>query len=146
MLVDLKQAAIALPATATDDQVAAAKAKLAALKGQMHGCDGFEDIAGKTDGVLAGDLGESEAKDLAPAFRDAALTVPVGQISDPIRSDQGVHLIAVCARRTNAAQGMDHDAIENQLYGEQLQMINRRYLRDLHNNAAIDVAQATGGS
>jgi peptidyl-prolyl cis-trans isomerase SurA len=146
VLISLKQAAIALPADAPQDQVDAARAKLEALRGQLHGCDQFEAIAGKVDGVLAGDLGEAEAKDLSPAFRDAALALPVGQISEPIRSDQGVHLLAVCSKRSNAAQGLNHDQIENRLIGEQLQMINKRYLRDLRNSASIDVRGAQAGS
>ncbi|MBV9997284.1 MAG: peptidylprolyl isomerase [Caulobacteraceae bacterium] len=138
-IVDLKQAAIALAADAPADQVAAAQAKLEALRGKLHGCDNFEAIAGKADGVLAGDLGESDVRDLAPAFHDAATTVPVGEVSAPLRSDQGLHLIAVCSRRSNAGQGLDHDQIENRLAGEQLSMMSRRYLRDLSNSASIEI-------
>jgi peptidyl-prolyl cis-trans isomerase SurA len=146
VLISLKQAAIALGSDAPADQVEAARAKLEALRGTLHGCDGFEATAGKVDGVLAGDLGEAEAKDLAPAFRDAALSLPIGQVSEPIRSDQGLHLLVVCNKRSNAAQGMDHDQIENRLMGEQLEMIKKRYLRDLRNSASIEVRESTAGS
>ena len=146
LLVSLKQAAIALPADAPQDQVDAAKAKLEALRPQLHGCDDFETIAGKTDGVLAGDLGEAEVKDLAPAFRDAATSVPVGQVSEPIRSDQGLHLLAVCNKRRNSAQGLDHDQIENILFANALQMIAKRQVRDLRNAASIEYHAGDGGS
>ncbi|HVM99693.1 MAG TPA: peptidylprolyl isomerase [Caulobacteraceae bacterium] len=146
VLISLKQAAIALPTDAPADQVDAARAKLEALRPQLKGCDGFETTAGKVDGVLAGDLGEAEAKDLAPAFRDAALSLPIGQVSEPIRSDQGLHLLIVCNKRSNAAQGLDRAQIENRLMGEQLQMINKRYLRDLRNSASIEVHESVAGS
>jgi peptidyl-prolyl cis-trans isomerase SurA len=146
VLISLKQAAIALPADAPQAQVDAARVKLEALRGELHGCDNFEAIAAKTEGVLAGDLGEADAKDLAPAFRDAAVALAVGQVSDPIRSDQGLHLLAVCGKRSNTAQGLDHDAIENRLIGEELQMINKRYIRDLRNSASIEVRSAPAGS
>jgi len=146
VLINLKQAAIALPSNAPQDQVDAAKAKLEALRGQLHGCDTFEATAGKVPGVLAGDLGEADAKDLAPAFRDAATSLPIGQVSEPIRSDQGLHLLVVCSKRSNAAQGLNHDQIQNQLMGDQLQMINKRYLRDLRNSASIEVRETQAGS
>jgi peptidyl-prolyl cis-trans isomerase SurA len=146
VLINLKQAAIALPASAPQDQVDAAKAKLEALRGQLHGCDGFEATAGKVDGVLAGDLGEADAKDLAPAFRDAATTLPIGQVSEPIRSDQGLHLLVVCGKRSNTAQGLTHDQIENQLMGEQLEMIEKRQRRDLRSSASIEVRETQAGS
>ena len=146
VLISLKQAAIALPADAPQAQVDAARAKLEALRSQLHGCDRFEAIAGKVDGVLAGDLGEAQAKDLAPAFRDAAMALPVGAVSEPIRSDQGLHLLAVCGKRSNAAQGLDRDQIANRLMGEQLQMINKREIRDLRNSASIELRTAQAGS
>ena len=78
--------------------------------------------------------------------RDAALALPVGQISEPIRSDQGLHLLAVCGKRSNTAEGLDHDQIENRLMGERLEMINKRSIRDLRNSASIEVRQTTAGS
>lgn len=146
VLISLKQAAIALPLNAPDADVEAARAKLEAVKGQLHGCDNFEAIAGKTPGVLAGDLGEADAKDLAPAFRDAAMALGVGQISDPIRSDQGLHILAVCSKRSNSAQGLDHDQIENRLVGQELDMIRKREIRDLRNSASIEVRTSQSGS
>jgi peptidyl-prolyl cis-trans isomerase SurA len=146
LLISLKQAAIALPSDAPQAQVDAARATLETLRAQLHGCDNFETIAGRVQGVLAGDLGEAEAKDLAPAFRDAALALQVGEISEPIRSDQGLHLVAVCSKRSNTAQGLDHDQIENRLMGERLEMINKRSIRDLRNSASIEVRQSTTGS
>ncbi len=143
MLISLKQAAIALPSDAPADQVAAATAKLAALRAQLHGCADFETIAGHVPGVLAGDLGEAQASELAPAFRSAAISLHVGQISEPIRSDEGLHLIAVCGKRSSTAAGLDHDQIENRLVGERLEMINKRSLRDLRNNASIEVRQSS---
>lgn len=146
VLIHMKQAAIALPSDAPQSQVDAARAKLEALRGQLHGCDDFEATAGKVAGVLAGDLGEAEAKDLAPAFREAALTLPVGQVSEPIRSDVGLHLLAVCDKRSSSAQNLNPEEIKHRLMGEQLEMIAKRYIRDLQNSAAIEVRGAPSGS
>ena len=146
VIVSLKQAAIALPADAAQDQVDAARAKLEALRPQLKGCDTFESVAGKVDGVLAGDLGEADVKDLAPAFRDTATSLPVGQVSEPVRSDQGLHLLIVCNKRSNAAGGMSRDQIENVLYGEALGMISKRQVRDLRNAASIEIHAAQSGS
>jgi peptidyl-prolyl cis-trans isomerase SurA len=137
-LVSLKQAAVALPAGATDDQVAAAKAKLDVLRGRVNGCDTLQVQAAKIDGVIYGDLGEAEIKDLAPAFRDAAQTLNVGQVSEPLRTDAGLHVIAICNKRQPGADLMNHDEIENRLVGQQLAMISKRYLRDLRNSATIE--------
>ena len=94
--------------------------------------------------MLAGDLGEADAKDLAPAFRDAAMGLSVGQVSEPIRSDQGLHLLAVCGKRSNRRRASTTTQIENRLIGEELQMITKRYMRDLRNSATIEVRTSEG--
>jgi peptidyl-prolyl cis-trans isomerase SurA len=137
-LVDLKQVALALPKDATQAQIDAAHKVLVDLKPKITSCETLEATAGKVEGVVAGDLGEAEITDLAPAFQEAANSLKVGQVSDPIRTDAGLHLIAVCGKRQSGAQAPTHDQIENRLRGQQLALISKRYLRDLRNSATIE--------
>lgn len=138
MLVNLKQAAVGLPQTATPADEAAARATLTALKPDIKSCATLEATAGKVQGVIAGDLGEAEVADLAPQFREAAEKLNVGEISDPIRTQAGLHLVAVCGRRAASAGQADKQQIEQRLFGQQLSMIARRYMRDLRNSATIE--------
>jgi peptidyl-prolyl cis-trans isomerase SurA len=108
------------------------------LRPKLAGCDNLESAAAKVPGAVSGDLGEAETKDLAPAFRAAAESLKVGEVSDPIRTEVGLHLIAVCARRHGGAESMTTEQIENRLYGQELSMIARRQLRDLRNSATIE--------
>ncbi|MGE5567143.1 MAG: peptidylprolyl isomerase [Parcubacteria group bacterium] len=137
-LISLKQAAVALPLTASEADVAAAQAKLEALRPKITGCDNIEAAAQGVDGVVAGDLGEAELNDLAPGFRDAAQNMQPGQVSAPIRTAAGLHLIAVCGKRQSGAQIPSAEQIENKLYSQQLAMISKRYLRDLRTSATIE--------
>lgn len=137
-IVDLKQVAAPLASDATEAQVAAATKQLSDLKPKITSCQTLEDTAGKVDSLVAGDLGEAEITDLAPAFQEAANKLDVGQISDPIRTDAGLHLIAVCGKRQGGANAPTHDQIENRLRGQQLALIAKRYLRDLRNQATIE--------
>ena len=137
-LVSLKQAAVPLAEGAKPEDEAAARAKLAALKPQIKDCATLEATTAKTPGVIAGDLGEAEVADLAPQFQAAAGALEVGQVSDPIRTAAGLHLVAVCARRSASAGQANKEQIEQRLYGQQLSMIARRYMRDLRTSATIE--------
>jgi peptidyl-prolyl cis-trans isomerase SurA len=137
-LVTLKQAAISLGADASPTDVADAQAKLMKLKGEIKGCDGLEARASRVPGVVAGDLGEADVKDLKPEFRDVALKLAVGEVSDPIRTDAGLHLLAVCARRQAGVDIPTADEMEARLREDQLTLISRRQLRDLRNSATIE--------
>lgn len=137
-LVSLKQAAVPLPQGASAEDEAAARAKLVALKPQIPNCAGLEAAAQKVQGVVAGDLGEADVNDLAAPFREASENLKVGEISDPIRTGAGLHLVAVCARRNAGGGQMDKEQIESRLFSQQLSMIARRYMRDLRNSATIE--------
>jgi peptidyl-prolyl cis-trans isomerase SurA len=137
-LVDLKQAAVQLPATATAADESAARDKLMKVRATAKGCADLETAAAKVPGVVAGDLGEAEIADLAPEFRQAAQSLEVGQFSEPIRTKVGMHLVAVCGKRASGGAVLTHDDIENRLFGQQLAMISRRYMRDLRTSATIE--------
>jgi peptidyl-prolyl cis-trans isomerase SurA len=138
VVVKLKQVAIALPKTATPEEASAAEAKLSAMRSKIEGCDNLESVAAKTPGAVAGDLGETDTKDLAPAFRTVVDGLQAGQVSEPVRTDAGFHLIAVCEKRKGGANAMTRDQIQDRLYGQELAMIAKRSLRDLRNNATIE--------
>jgi peptidyl-prolyl cis-trans isomerase SurA len=138
-LISLKQAAISLPPDATPQAVADAQRKLMALRGELKdGCDGLEARAAKVDGVVAGDLGEADLKDLKPEFRDAVQSLTAGQVSEPIRTDAGLHLIAVCGRRQAGVNIPPTDEIEARLKEQEISLISKRSLRDLRNSATIE--------
>jgi peptidyl-prolyl cis-trans isomerase SurA len=138
MIVELKQAAISLDASATDAAVSAAQTKLMALKAKITSCADVEPQAAKFDGVVAGDLGQTDLKDLAPSFQQAIAGLKVGQVSDPIRTSAGLHLIALCDRHQSGVNIPSRDEIEARLEDQQLDLISRRYLRDLRSSATIE--------
>ena len=137
-VVNLRQLAIRLPKDAPQDQVAAATATLTNLRAQAKGCASLDALAAKAKGVVAADLGETELNDLSGPFKTAAETLQPDQLSEPIRTDVGLHLVAVCAKRSGGANVPSKTEIQNRIYSEQLAAMSRRYLRDLRNSADIE--------
>lgn len=136
--VSLKQAAVALPQGVSDAEITAARARLSELRAQLTGCAGVEEAAGRFPGVVAGDLGEAELKDLSPAFRAAVEGLTPGQTSEPIRTSVGLHILTVCAKGSAGGTGISAEQVEGRLYSQQLSMIARRYMRDLRTAATIE--------
>jgi peptidyl-prolyl cis-trans isomerase D len=54
-------------------------------------------------GARGGDLGTFDRNRMVPEFTKAAFALPVGQISEPVRTKFGYHLIEVTAQETGAA-------------------------------------------
>lgn len=136
-LAQIKQVMVELPETATEAQVAAAMQRLEALRPQLT-CDNILARATSEQGLLGTDLGEADPANLLPQFQQVARSGAVGSISTPIRTQLGVHLLAVCGRRAGGAQAPNAQQVENRLFGQNLQTLERRYLRDLRQDAAIE--------
>jgi peptidyl-prolyl cis-trans isomerase SurA len=137
-IVSLKQAALRLPKDATQADLDAAAKTLMTFRSSGVTCADLESKAANVSGLVAGDLGTSDVNDLAPEFKTAAESLPVGQMSEPIRTPVGLHLIMVCDRKSGEINLPSKQQVENRLHGEQLSMLSRRYLRDLRNSATIE--------
>jgi peptidyl-prolyl cis-trans isomerase SurA len=137
-MVALKQAAVRLDKDATPAQISAAETELKGLKPQIKGCSNIEQVAAKAQGVISADLGEAEITDLRGPFKDAAEKLQPGEVSDPIRTDVGLHLVAVCSKHAGGSKLPSREDIQNRLQSEQLSVMSRRYLRDLRNSATIE--------
>jgi len=74
----------------------------------------------------------------------AALTknLPLGQISEPIDTPKGRRFFAVCGRTAGNAEGLPSaDDIRRRMEEEQLELLARRQMLDLHRNSIIDIRQ-----
>lgn len=137
-MVSLKQAAVRLGADAPAADIEAARAKLEGLRGQIKSCETIDADAAKVDGVVVGDLGEADVKDLSESFRTAISSLQPGQVSAPVRTNAGLHLVALCSRRAAGPNQPSRDDVENRLAEQELVMIARRELRNLRNSASIE--------
>lgn len=136
-LVQMKQIMVETPEGATPDQIAAATARLEAIRAQIT-CDNMLARATSEQGLLGADLGESDIGDLAPQFQQVARSAEVGTISAPVRTPLGVHLLAVCGRRMGGPDVPTFQQVENRLQNQNLAMLARRYIRDLRADALIE--------
>lgn len=137
-MANLRQAGVRLAPGATEAQVAEATAALNRLRDSGVTCENIVARANQTPGVIGSELGEANVADLAAPFQEIARNAPVGSISTPQRSEQGMHLIAMCGRRVASDSIPTREEIEQNLSREQLNMLNRRYIRDLRNAATIE--------
>lgn len=137
-LVQIRQVMIELPETAGEADVAAATQRLEALRPQLT-CETMLQRATSEQGLLGSDLGEADVQNLAPQFQQVARSAEVGSISTPVRTPLGVHLLAVCGRRAGGIEAPDARAVENQLFRQNLATLARRYMRDLREDALIEM-------
>ena len=132
----IKQILLPLPDDATDQQQQEMDARAVEVGKQVNGCDGMEEIAAEAGASGSGDLGTMKLGDLPAPIQSIVRSLPIGQASDPIRVAGGMSVLVVC-ERTDA--GIDREAIREQLVNGQLDLLSRRYMRDLRRSANVDI-------
>ncbi len=132
----LKQVVFALPEGAGEDRKQALIAQAEDARGKIAGCAGLDALAAEIGSSGSNDLGTVSPGDLSPRIRDIVISLPVGQPSAPMAIPGGLGILVVCERTDS---GVDRAKIRERLSGQRLDMLARRYMRDLRRNANVDV-------
>jgi parvulin-like peptidyl-prolyl isomerase len=94
----LRAAVLSKTPTAADSAASLDRAR--EVRAEIVGGADFATVAGRESGdqgtaALGGDLGVFLPGEMSPAFNDAAFTAPVGQVTEPVQTPFGYHLIEV---------------------------------------------------
>lgn len=134
--VQLKQVLVSLAADASEDDVKKAEALAAAARERIDGCQRVDELAEELGTPGSGDLGTLKLSELPQPIRDTVQTLPIGQGSQPLQVAGGLSVLVVCAREDS---GIDRKRIEERLTLERLNVLSRRYMRDLRRSANVDI-------
>ena len=135
----LKQIALPLTPVAQEPDIARALARARSIASSLQGCESMDAMIEEVGNPQSGDLGTLRLGDMPPRFRDALVDLPVGQPSAPVRSESGVHVFMACARVEPAPVVPDRNEIADFIWSQRVDMLARRYLRDLRRIATIDI-------
>lgn len=136
VMLHLKQILIAIPSGASEEQRRAAAERAGQARERIAGCAGLDALAGEIGAPGSGDLGTVKSSDLPAPIRDAVMALPIGQPSRPVSVSGGLAVLVVCNR---AESGIDRQRIAERLTAERLDMLARRYMRDLRRSANVDI-------
>lgn len=111
----------------------------AALKRLMEGKEGFAAIAkdvSKDKGSEGGDLGWFTKDRMVPEFADAAFKLEVDQVSDPVKTPFGWHIIEVVGKRQKTFPPLDQ--VKEQVTRYVVQKAQTELVADLRKTAKIE--------
>lgn len=77
-------------------------------------------------------------------FHDVLASLETEKVSEPVQSEGSFHAVVLCEK--DEGFGLpSRRVIENRLEAEELELISRRYLRDVERNSAVEVRMRAGG-
>ncbi len=137
--VSLSQILFPLKPAAPQDEVAAAMTKAQNERKNLSGCAAMNRAAELLKTPMSGHIGTMSVSDLPFPLREPVRQLPVGQPSEPLQTESGIHLLMVCDRPDSQGPTEDRQQVQLNLLLEKLDLLARRYLRDLRQTAFVDI-------
>ncbi|MDE0780526.1 MAG: peptidylprolyl isomerase [Alphaproteobacteria bacterium] len=135
--VKLRQLILLVEEDAPQSEVDIQLQKARDIASAVNGCTEFAAVAEESGTPQPEVLGKFKLNDLNAQLRSIAASIPVGQASEPLRQPSGLQILMVCERQNTS--GPSRDAIRQNLLRERVDMLSRRYLRDLRRAAFVDL-------
>ena len=110
-----------------------------ALRGRFTSCDEGVRIAMTLPDVVVREQIARQAADLAQQQRDILNNTPIGRLTPPDITPQGVEVFAVCGKAP--AAGADSPArrqVRDEMFNERYQALSKKFLKELRSQALIE--------
>lgn len=106
---------------------------------RVQGCSDVRGAFSSVPQAIVTDLGTVGANALVPQIRSALSGLQSGQASAVLETPAGLQVFILCDRRLGGAGLPGTTEIENQIVNQQLSLLARRWLRDLRNDATVEM-------
>jgi len=135
---DVVQVVLPLPATAGDPARRAAIAEADKMRPEFKDCPTMLKV-GKAKAPEFSSEGKLNAAQISPQLRALVEKLTPGQPSPPIVQKNGVGIIMLCGKSTEAAATITRQEATESLIKQRIDTLSRRYMRDLRRAAYVDV-------
>ncbi|HZX27650.1 MAG TPA: peptidylprolyl isomerase [Telluria sp.] len=120
--LNISQIMVRIPDNATTEQIAARKARADEIMRQLRTGADFGKIAATysdaSDALKGGEVGWRDPRRLPPVFADALLKLKPGQVTQPIKSSTGFHILKLVDKRSLAQD--DQKAVVEQTHARHI--------------------------
>lgn len=126
----------------------ASEAEAREVIAEIEGGKAFEEVAAEKStgpsGENGGDLGYFVKTDMVEPFAEAAFQLKPGEISEPVETQFGWHVIKLEDRRPQPKPSFEE--VKDELTAQFLQEEGKALIEKLRNDATIEIVGADGGS
>jgi peptidyl-prolyl cis-trans isomerase SurA len=110
-----------------------------ALRSRFENCEDGVTFARALRDVAVRDPVRRSSADLPDNLREILNSTPVGKLTKPEVSAQGVAVFAVCEKRENKTDTPQNRAARNALFNSRFETQSKRYLHELRRQAMIEM-------
>lgn len=112
------------------------------LRSRFTSCDEGLRIAMTLPDVAVRDTITRQSIDLAQAQRDLLNNMPVGRLTPPDQTSQGIEVFAICGKKPVVGGDSPREReVRDTMYQERYQALSKKYLKELRAQALIEIRQ-----
>ncbi len=143
--VRVRHILFSVPADADESSLGALRKKMIEVLQMARKGEDFAELAKKysqgPSAPMGGDLGFFKKGDMVKEFSDAAFSLKEGEISPPVRSSFGFHIIKMIERRGGELISLDEvrEEIRMRLFNEALEKGIAEYIREIRETGDVRV-------
>jgi peptidyl-prolyl cis-trans isomerase SurA len=138
----LRPVLLLVPKGAAGAVIDGRKREAEALRARFQSCDDGLNAARELPDVAVREVITRASADVPQKQRELLNETPIGHLTPPDVTFQGVEMFAVCAK--NPAKGGDTPAMRearDAMYQERFQAASKKFLKELHSQALIEIRQ-----
>ena len=113
--------------------------QIMAKVGSVDGCEAFNAVAKEVATPGSGEIGAVKYGSLNESYKNVLLDWPINTPTKPINIPLGVAVLMICEKLEPKIHIPTEDEIRQQIRNERLTVSARRYLRDLSQEASIEI-------
>jgi peptidyl-prolyl cis-trans isomerase SurA len=136
--LDIEHVYLPAPANATPQQMDSLRSVAQSISDTATNCQDFAELRKQLPDAKTVLPAKVAAKDLSPVLRAALSKLSENKASEPLTINNGLLVMMICKRQGDTGEGTAEEA-RNRLGQEKLDLLTRRYLRDLRMAAFVDV-------
>lgn len=109
------------------------------LRNRIQSCDeAVELFRAMRDAAIRDQVSKTSA-DLPPPLRDLLDKTPIGRLTPPETTRQGIEMVALCSRKPTRADTPAKRALRDKIYNERYEAKSKSYLQELRKGAMIEM-------
>jgi peptidyl-prolyl cis-trans isomerase SurA len=117
------------------------KREAEALRSRVQTCDEAKQIFSSIQNATIRDPVIKTSADLPAALREILDKTPVGHLTAPEVTRQGIEMVALCDRKVSTADTPQRREIREKIYSQRYEEKSKSYLQDLRKAAMIEYRQ-----
>jgi peptidyl-prolyl cis-trans isomerase SurA len=119
--------------------IAERKREAEELRARFTSCDTGLNLARTLRYVAVRDQVVRTSADLIPLLRQKLDSTPVGRLTEPETTEQGVQVFAMCAKKETSGDTPEQREVRDKLFAQKFDEQSKRYIAELRRQAMIEV-------